>query len=181
MNFEDSRNALYVDPNAYIQKFEKSEKKQPKKVVFSEPYECMPSYYIDNDFRKGNCDCIPRPLKPHEHHCDKCEKSNNNNISPRKSNGFNFDLKSLLPLLNVFNKGNGMDFGQIANLLNINKAENNNSNPMNLISSLLSNKDALAGILNMFKGGGLNLFNKSKPTKKEIKSSDFEIKNYTRV
>ena len=36
----------------------------------------------------------------------------------------------------------------------------NNTNPMALISSLLSNKDAMSGILNLFKGGGLNIFNK---------------------
>ena len=43
------------------------------------------------------------------------------------------------------------------------------------------NKDAMSGILNMFKGGGLNLFNKQQSPQKELKTTDFEIKNYTRV
>ena len=47
-------------------------------------------------------------------------------------------------------------FSQISNLVN------GNTNPMNLISTILSNKDGLSNILKLFKGGGLNLLNKSR-------------------
>ena len=54
---EDSRFALFSEPNAYIQRFDnrKQEKKEfdIKKVVFQEPYEVLPDYHIKNDF--NNC------------------------------------------------------------------------------------------------------------------------------
>ena len=83
----------------------------------------------------------------------------------------------------MFNKGGGSDISQIVGLLNnsSNQQNGNNLNTMNMISSILSNKDAMSGILNMFKGGGLNLFGKKQTQKKELKTTDFEIKNYTRV
>ena len=87
----------------------------------------------------------------------------------------------------MFNKG-GVDLNSLVGLLNNsntspneNNSSNNNFNPMSLISSLMSNKNALGGILNMFKGGGLSLFNKSTPEKKTLKTTDYEIKNYTKV
>ncbi|MBO5954658.1 MAG: hypothetical protein J6Q13_01670 [Clostridia bacterium] len=99
------------------------------------------------------------------------------------NNGFGFDLKNLMPLFRLFNKGSGTDLSQLVGLLNnvSNTQIGNNSNPMNMISSILSNKDAMGGILNMFKGGGLNLFNKKPKVTKQVKTTDFEIKNYTRV
>ena len=160
---EDSRNALFVEPNAYIQKFNKEEK-GIKKIVFQEPYECLPNFYIDNNFKKGNCECV---LKPKE----ECFKDNKKNDCCNNKGGFN--IQSLLPLLTILGKGGGTDFSQISNLLN------GNSNPMNLISTLLSNKDGLSNILKLFKGGGLNLNNKKE--KPKLKETDFEIKNYTRV
>lgn len=163
INMEDSRNALFVEPNAYIQKFNKEEK-GIKKVVFQEPYECMPNYYIDNNFKKGNCDCVSKPK-------DDCLKGKEKNDCQNNQGGFNF--QSLLPILSMLGKGGGTDFSQITSLLN------GGTNSMNLISTLLSNKDGLSNILNIFKGGGLNSSNKNKKT--QIKSTDFEIKNYTRV
>ena len=158
---EDSRNALFVEPNAYIQKFNKEEK-EVKKIVFQEPYECLPNYYIDNNFKKGKCDCIPKPKTDCRKEKPECKHN---------SGGFNF--QNFLPLLSIFNKGGGADFSQMSGLLN------GVGNPMSLISSLLSNKDGLSNILNIFKGGGLNTYNhKEKPN---LKSTDFEIKNYTRV
>ncbi len=223
MENEDSRNALYCDPNAYIQRFEKKEKHKPRKVVFQEPYEQLPNFYINNNFTKHNCDCVSNNQNYNNNsnannrdcNCNhgnsnynqRCYCDNHNNKSDRnqfgytnrdyycnhddnchngnlpKQSGFGFDLKSLLPLMSLFNKGGGADLSQIVGLLNnTNNSQNgNNSNPMNLISNLMSNKDAMSGILNLFKGGGLNLFNKKQTTKKELKTTDFEIKNYTRV
>lgn len=200
MEFEDSRFALFPEPNAYIQKVEKN--KEPKKIVFQEPYECLPNFYMNNNFTKHNCDCVSKskengfkdninqhnnPLNinhdckcNHEndvnknHHHDNCHHSQNSS----KQSGF--DLKSLLPLLGLFNKSGGADLGQLVGLLNncANSQSSNTLNPMGIISNLLSNKETMGGILNLFKGG---LFNKKQPTKKELKTTDFEIKNYTRV
>ena len=58
MENEDSRNALYCDPNAYIQSVQKREKCEPRKVVFQEPYEQLPNFYINNNFIKRNCNCV---------------------------------------------------------------------------------------------------------------------------
>ena len=186
MEFEDSRLALFPEPNAYIQ-FDKPRKKdkEVKKIVFQEPYETLPQFYLNNNFTKHNCDCVHKNFNKHEsncnngnlngccdHHDNKCHYDNHNYNQNNK--GFGFDLKSLLPLLGAFNKSGGADLTQFAGLLN------NNNNSSNLISALLSNKDMMSGILNMFKGGGLN-FNKTKPIKKHMKTTDFEIKNYTRV
>lgn len=185
MEFEDSRNALFVEPNAYIQKFDSKEKNKTKKIVFQEPYECMPNYYLNNDFKKGDCDCVHK-----KHNKDNCEQKENKNwwnvgLLPKneqKTNGLGFELKNLMPLLGLFNKSGGANLGQIVGLLNnSNSQENGNVNPINLVSGLFSNNNAIGGILNLFKSGGFGMFNKSKGEKKEIKTTDFEIKNYTRV
>ncbi len=218
MDFEDNLNSLYCDPNAYIQRFEKN--KETKKIVFQEPYECLPSYYINNDLKKHNCDCVAKHnnhsnnnygnpdyncnqrnkkinqygnLFPKEDCCNHNgnynlnNKDNHNdnchNNDSQKQSGFGFDLKNLLPLLSLFNMGGGADLSSLVGMLNnADKSQTgNNSNPMNLISNLMSNKEMMSGILNMFKGGGLNKFSKKQATKKELKTTDFEIKNYTRV
>lgn len=158
MEFEDSRNALYVDPNAYIQRYNKKEQ-QPKKVVFQEPYECMPSYYIDNNFKKGDCSCISKPKK----HDDSCAK---HTTQP------GFDFKNMLPLLSLFNKGGNADLSSVINVFN--NSNGNNQNPINMITSLLSNSGGLGNMLKLFNGT-------TKNNKKELQTTDFEIKNYTRV
>lgn len=191
MEFEDSRFALFLEPNAYVQKFDnlKSDK-EIKKIVFQEPYETMPNYYINNNFKKHDCDCVSKSHKQNKHDCDYNDKKNLNchddncNHNNAKQNGFSFDIKSLLPLLGLFNKSGGSDLSNIVGMLNnngLNSNDDNKTNPMSLISSLMSNKDMMSGVLNLFKGGGLNLFAKNKPIKKELKTTDFEIKNYTRV
>lgn len=192
MEFEDSRFALFPEPNAYIQKFD-CEKEEIKKIVFQEPYESMPAFYLDNNFKKGDCSCS---LNKHNEKCkhqpNQCNNNNinhhNDNCHKETSKGFGFDLKSFLPLISMFNKGGGVDLSNIVGLLNnsnnsqTQSSQNgNNTNPMTLISNLLSNKDAMGGILNLFKGGRLNLFNKKTQAKKDLKTTDFEIKNYTRV
>lgn len=189
MEFEDSRFALFPEPNAYIQRVE-NKKEETKKIVFQEPYESLPAFYLDNNFKKGDCFCNKQKCNDKHNvnnnschnHCDN-NASHNNCGNNQKSKGFGFDLKSLLPMLGLFNKGGGADLSNIVGLLNNTSVTQNssNANPINLITNLMSNKDAMSGILNMFKGGGLNLFNKRQTAKKELKTTDFEIKNYTRV
>lgn len=158
MEFEDSRNALFTEPNAYIQNY--TPKKESKKVVFSEPYECVPNYYLNNNFKKCNCDYCNKE-KPKEH------KECKNAILPK------FDFKNLMPFLSMFNKGGNNNF---SNILSLFGGKNNESNS-GILSSILGNKDLVTNILKMF-SGGLNL---NKKETKQAKTTDFEINNYTKV
>ncbi len=185
MEFEDSRFALFSEPNAYIQPLKRLEKeeKKVKKIVFQEPYETLPQFYLNNNFKKHDCDCVQKTFNKYgsncnhgnQNYCCNHDDHNKKNNCNQNNKSIGFDLKSLLPLLGAFNKG-GADISNITKLLS-NQSQNTSSN---LISTLLSNKDMMSSILNMFKGGGLNI-NKSKPAKKQLKTTDFEIKNYTRV
>lgn len=165
MEFEDSRNALFVEPNAYILK-DKKESKGIKKIVFSEPYESVPNYYINNDFEKRNCKC------------DKKDKPNflqNNNC-----NAPNFDIKNILPLLAGFLR-NGFDVNKVVSMLGNNTA--NNSNLQGILPNILSilSSDTGKNILNLL--GNKNTKNNKKNTEKitKIKSTDFCIKDYEKV
>lgn len=159
MEIEDSRNALYCDPNAYIMGTQKH--KEIKKVVFSEPYETVPNHYINNNFEKGKCDYC------NKNNCnDKKEEANN---KPCNKPNNSFGLSSLMPLLTMFGgKGGGMpDFSKI--LSNVGNGGG--------IMSLLGNKDIINVVLNMFSSNQT----KNKNIKKDIPTTEFEIKNYTRV
>ncbi len=226
MEIEDSRNALFCDPNAYIQKLDNKDKCEPRKIVFQEPYEQLPNFYLDNNFTKHNCSSVsPKQHKNNSlnsyrnhnnnysnqpqhnyncnhdklcknqcilnyHDCDnkaestnnECQKSGGHQDNSKKQNRLGLDLKNLMPLLGMFNKG-GVDLSGLIRMLgNTSGLQNdNNQNQMGLLSSVLSNKDAVNGILNIFKGDGLNIFNKKATSKKELKTTDYEIKNYTRV
>lgn len=185
MDFGDNTNALFPEPNAYIQNFNNSEIEQ-KKVVFQEPYDRLPTFYIDNDFRKGDCDCIPKPKK--------------NDNQPHYQNPFPFDLKNLLPLLSSLggNSGGGLSNilsslsnGGLSNLTSLfsgnsqsnaqsknNQTEtyDNSPNFNNILSSLGGN--GLGNILDLLK----NFSNNSQKSKaKTIKSSDIIIKDYKRI
>lgn len=161
-NFEDSRNALYADPNAYIQNYNKCDcancngQNRRQKIVFQEPYECMPSHHMNNDFKKGDCDCVNKP---------KYDKDKNDN-SPM------FDLQKILPLLSSLGNGNGI--GDILKML---------GGSGNGLSSILSNLGGGNGGLGSLLNGLdiFKLFNKKKPKKPEMKSTEVPIKNYTRV
>lgn len=179
MEFEDSRNAIFCDPNAYIQRYNKKEK-QHKKVVFQEPYEKLPNFYLDNNFKRGDCvlnkhknlnqDCKCN----HENNCLKnrnCHNDNYHNDNSNKEKSFGFDFKNMLPLLSLFNKGGNVDLTSIMNMFN--NSSGDNQNPMNIISTLLNSN---SGIGNLFKGT-----TKNKRGGKELKTTDFEIKNYTKV
>ncbi len=180
MDFEDSRNALFPEPNAYIQRCDRDEC-HPKKVVFQEPYENLPRFYIDNDFKKGHCDCVPKK-KPHDNHHehDNCTPP----PAPHGNNAPQFDFKSMMPLLSgLMGKGGG----NMSSLMSMFTQNNSNANSTgfdmsNIISTVASNPSMMSGIMNMFKGGGLGgLFNKKSSPKVEMKSTDICIKNYTRV
>lgn len=216
MEFNDNAGLLYCDPNAYIQNWgygaqapqsnhgcanEKPHcQKPPQKVVFSEPYESVPNFYINNNFKKGNCACIPKP-KP------KC---------PPPKPPFSFDLKNILPLLSGLFKGGagGGGIGGILSMLNQNSSGEEQggegqggSIDFSSMLKTLSNTGGLDGILNLFKpknkADGKNFGNKNAGGKNtnfglfknetnsnnsnlgeqnnEDKSSDFVIKNYSRV
>ena len=178
MEFEDSKNALYCDPNAYIQGVNR---KEQKKVVFSEPYENAPNFYINNNFKKKNCNCISKDIKDchdnHDHNknCG-CENKNHNECNCNQQNNASknflsgFNLQSFLPLLGMFNKngGGGLDLANIMNLLG-GKGENN------MLSNLLGNKDMLSNITSLFTP------KKESTDSKKIKTTDINIKNYTKV
>lgn len=164
---EDSKNALFVEPNAYINHFNKQEKcevKPIKKVVFSEPYDCMPNFHIDNNFHKGDCECVNKK---------DCHQSNQHDCKPHppcNKPNFGFDIKNFLPILSSFNKGGfgGLDLNSVSSMFN-------SSGGLDF-SKLLSNPQLITSVMSMFGG------NKKTSTKKEeIVCTDYEIKNYTRV
>jgi len=170
MEFEDSRNALFCEPNAYIQNINK--KNTPPKIVFSEPYECAPNFYINNNFKGKDCECISKSKgncnyeknKPEQDcNCNNHNKGNKNFLS-----GFNF--QSILPMLGLFNKSGkgGLDLANIMTLLG-GKGDNN------ILSNLLENKDMLSNITSLF------LSKKESVGSKKIKATDINIKNYTKV
>lgn len=182
MEFEDNTKGLFSEPNAYVQKYEQPCDNKKKKVVFQEPYDRLPTFYMDNGFKKGNCDCIPKP-KPK----DECN-------SP-----FSLDIKNILPLLSNLLGGSGSGISNIlsslgsnginiSSLLNSNKSEtsqnsngnNGGLNLSNLLSSFTNNGAGLNGIVDIFK----NIFGNKTSVKKSAKimqSSDISIKDYKRI
>ena len=166
MEYGDSKNALFVEPNAYIQNYGK-EKKGIKKIVFSEPYESLPSYHINNDFKKHNCKCIP----DHKPDCSKQNCQSNNT-----TNNF-FDFKNFLPMLTGF-LGKGFDMSSVSKILNNNQNQSGDmmSNIMNILSSDMGKN--ILGLL-----GKKSTKNTKKNSEKyhKIKSSDIEIDNFKRV
>ena len=180
---EDSKNALFCEPNAYIRHFnkEKIEVKPIKKVVFSEPYDCMPNFYFNNHFQKGDCDCIPnknnKDCNKHNN-CNsylsdcKCDEKhshqNNYDCNNHNKTNFGFDIKSLMPILNSFgNKSvGGIDLNSISSLF----AGGGGFD----FSKLISNPQLISNVINMFGG-------KNKTKKKDIVCTEYEIKNYTKV
>ncbi len=177
MEQENSQNAIFCDPNAFIQG---AERKQPKKVVFAEPYDCLPTFYIDNNFKKHNCDCLPKPPKPPcappRPNCGgDCTKP------PKFTDGFS--LKSLAPiLLGLLGKNGNTDITKL--LSNFSPEQGTTGFDIQKIIGLVGqNPKILESVLSMFKGGGLGgLFKKkAKPTEQKAKQTDHIIKNYTRV
>lgn len=156
MNDEDSTKALFPEPNAYLQNCLKS---KTSKVVFSEPYDNMPPFYLNNNFKKGGCDCVHHP---------QCAQSN---IKLPNFNGFNFQnllpiissilgkndsINMFMPIIKAFGDGKNVDFNKI-------------------ITSLLTNKEVLNGIKNKFV---------KTPTSNNVGSieeTDFPIDDYKRV
>ncbi|MCQ2565033.1 MAG: hypothetical protein MJ152_04175 [Clostridia bacterium] len=151
MENEDSRFALFPEPNACVMGCEN--KKQAEKVVFSEPYDCMPNFYINNGFKKGNCDCLPKPKPPQ----NPCCNFNFSRILPFLTQilGKNSNFSSILQGLSNFPCGANFDFSKI-------------------LQTVLANKNLFN--LSSFFGG-----NKKNQEKKVESSTDFPIKDYVRV
>lgn len=164
MEYEDSRNALFVEPNAYVQTFSK-QKNEIKKVVFSEPYERMPNFYLNNDFKKKDCACVEKE----KHNCQ-----------PQKTNCNPFDFKNILPMLGGF-LGKGFDISKIASIMNSNQStDTNNNSMMTNIMNFLST-DMGKNILNIFTKNSTKNYKKNNKNSQKIKSSDFCVDNYERV
>ena len=149
-----------------------------KKIVFQQPYETVPNFFINNGFQKKNCNCVPCEKKNECHdkqpYCS--EQHKNKPCSNGDSGGFN--IQSLLPLLGLFGSGkSAIDISKISSILSSSQ-QNEGGGIMSLVSSLLANKDAFSGIFKMFSGSKTSI---PKSDKNSIKSTDFEIKNYTRV
>ena len=109
----------YCDPNAYIQKVQ-NHSKQTKKVVFQEPYECIPQYRMNNNFKKGDCDCV--------------------NCREKKESKPNFDIKNFLPIISSLG-GDGVG--------NIMKLFSGNSSIADIMSDL-GGEGGLGSILKGF-------------------------------
>lgn len=153
--FEDSRKALFSEPNAYMQKFDnESCEKGPRKVVFAEPYENLPNYYINNGFKKGKCEY--------------CGKSKKNEMKPLPKFNLPFDIKSLLPFASMLFKGGGSDISGLLSSL----SNGGSMDITKILTSFLSNKDTLSGLF-----GNVNA--SKDENSKEME--EFETKNYTRV
>ncbi len=170
MEIEDNTNALFVEPNAYIQHFDGNESKKRKKIVFQEPYETLPNYYLDNDFKKPDRDCSLKP-KPKPEHKPEPKQSNNSPFH------FPFDLKSFFPLLaGLFKNGGGLS--NIMSMLTGGKEKSNGNFDFSSLLSNFTKGGELSNIFELFKG---NSVSKTKSNKHELKETDFQIKGYTRV
>lgn len=165
MEFEDNKNAMFCDPNAYIKNFNNN-KKETRKVVFQEPYECLPSRYINNNFKKHECDCVNKKKECSCH--DKPKEKSNQRCGP----SFPFDFKSLLPLISNLGGNKTSGFGNILSMLMNNNSASGGLDISKLLTSFLSGNGN-----NLFKG----MLNKQEKKGHEIKSTDIPIKNYTRV
>ena len=154
MEFEDSRKALFVEPNAYVQRYEKQEQKHPKKIVFREPYECMSNHYMNNGFKKFE-------------NKDVSEEKNSQENKPNL--GLNFN--GLTPILSSFLGGSNLG-GLLSSV-----GGKGGFDISKIVSTLMQDKSALGSILNLFTGKKIN----KKKTNEHIKQTDYEIKNYTRV
>lgn len=171
MEFEDSKNALFTEPNAYIQHCGDHNDKHAKKIVFAEPYETVPNFYINNNFKKHQCECVHKePIKP----CNHENKHNTNNLFGL-FNGFN--IQGLLPLLSKLGGAGG---GSLNNVMNLFNTKNDSGGMFNSIAGLFSKPEMFAGITSLLSGKGL-LARKEVNINKEVKSTDVEINNYTRV
>ena len=147
---EDSRNALFVEPGAYIMRYEKSDK-TPKKIIFQEPYESMPSYRM------------------HEisHRATRSEDRSNTHES---KNASPFNLSALSPILSMFGGGGLGNVGDIMSSLN-------GGGLMNFVNSLMTNPNMMKNVIGLFNKKESN----ESSARHEIKKSDLEIKNYTKV
>ena len=169
MELEDSKNALFADPNAYIQRVK--DQKQTKKIVFSEPYENVPNYYINNGFKKGQCDCVKTPKKDCE-----CNKKDDKKSNCKNSFLSGLNIQSLMPLITMFSGGKGVD---ITKILSTFSAQNNGNNSLNTnpLLNAFSRPDLLKNISQIF----VNKNQKTEDNQSKPKSTDCVINNFSRV
>ncbi len=172
MDFNDQSQNLYCDPNAYVQNCPIYCNHPPKKVVFSEPYSVMPNFYINNNFKKGNCACLPKP-KPKPKLPQHCPPFGNFNLgglgemfSKLMAGG---GLNNLLS--NMGGGGIGSIIAALSGMNNADSKDEKTTTQNSILSNLLSN------------GGLNNLFNIFKPstTTPAPKNTPNSIKDYVIV
>lgn len=164
MENEDSRYALFVEPNAYIQNYNK-ERKGIKKIIFSEPYESVPNFYINNNFEKHDCCCSRKPKPKFD------SKAIETNM---------FDFKNILPLLSGL-LGKGFDSSKLVSMLT--NSQNHKIGNDNLLSNIMNilSSDIGKNILSLLANKTTKSMEKSNKNIEKIKSTDFCIKDYKKI
>ncbi len=168
IDFKDNSNNIYIDPNAYIQQY--IPKKATKKVVFQEPYENLPNFYINNNFVSNGCNCKDNkkcPPKTGLNFSNNCKRSSfcnenegmaqysdmpNQNFNNTNKNQTNINQQkekqnvsnAQFSLKNLFSFFGGNEFSGITNLLSLFGNSSHNSNNSGF------NTGGLANILNNF-------------------------------
>ena len=169
LDFEETNvNALFVEPNAYIQNFNRAETKKIDQIIFQQPYEAMPNFHLNRDFKKGSCNFG----------CHKKENPKPQN-NPMPNFNFPFNINGFLPILsNFFMAGGGKSGFDVGNIISMLSSSSSGGNSSSFLSQILQNKELLSSALNLFNGKS-NAQKKENP--RDIKSTDFPISNYTRV
>ena len=122
MEFEDSRYALFTEPNAYIQKKVET---QSKKVIYREPYEGLPRYYENKEDAK------------------KKEKATQEKLVEQSNNKPSFNFKNIMPLLSSF-------VGARGNNLLSSFMSNSGFDISKIVSLFAQNPSSVGSILNLF-------------------------------
>ena len=179
MENQENLSTPYADPNAYIQHC--NPPKKTKKIVFQEPYENMPNFYIDNNFKKGSCSCIPKPKpkpkpngcktglcypreyppKPNYHCNSDCNSDFNHNENPNfnnppndnqhQSGGYNFPFN----MKNILSFLGGNEVSGLANLFSLfgggNSASKNSTPQISGVGDLIKSFTSNGDFQNLLK------------------------------
>ena len=174
----ETDNNLYCDPNAYIQNCKQN--CPPKKVVFSEPYQQLPNFYLDNNFKRGSCNCVPNPNKPcncpphkpnkkpfcypknihcfppdikdtyHNEQAHKPCDDCNNKPQPYQSGGLPFNLGGLMSLFGGLGGKGGLN--NIISMLGTGKDSGSSGSNGGGLSNIINTLSSSGGLSDVLKG-----------------------------